>query len=303
MTVEPKVKGVRVLVTGATGKLGQWLVPRLLEQGVRVRALSRQPDRARGRWGVAVEVAYGDLADPISLNVALQGVTHLFLLSPIDPLLAHYQIRAIEAAERGEVQRIVKLSGSAWTLDSPGRSLSGDLHREVEQRLALSPIAHVVLQPNAWAQVALGRLTAPGPGEEGAWTDPFAGAAVSYIDVRDIADVAVAALLESATHAPDAGQPWVLTGPQALRFMELAARASALWERRIKVHPAEAGLSPSSPGPGPAQQHLFVERVHVQFRELLRAGIAASVTTTVADVLGRPARPIEDFFSSTVLPV
>lgn len=287
MTTESSVQSLRVLVTGATGKLGQLLVPRLLARGVAVRALTRQPEHARRVLGPAVEIAAGDLGQPATLDAALRGVTHLFLLSPIDPLLAVHQGNAIAAAERAGVQRIVKLSGSAWTTTPPGRSLSGDLHAAVERQLAQSGIAHLVLQPNAWAQVALGRLAEPLQ-QGDALTDPFAGARVAYIDARDIADVAVAALLETAVQPPEDGGPWVLTGPEPLDFADLAAAAGAALGRTVAVQ---------APGPAsqaPAALPAFTAQVHAQFRQLIAAGAARETTSTVERVLGRPARSVRD---------
>lgn len=293
MATETSVQGIRVLVTGATGKLGQLLVPRLLAEGVAVRALARQPGRARQLLGPGVEVTAGDLGQPATLDAALRGVTHLFLLSPIDPLLAVHQGNAIAAGERAGVQRIVKLSGSAWTTSPPGRSLSGDLHAAVERQLVQSGIAHVVLQPNAWAQVALGRLgTQLQQGD--ALTDPFDGARVAYIDARDIADVAVAALLETAVQPPEDGEPWVLTGPEPLDFADLAAAAGSVLGRTVGVH---------APGPAPdAHTGLpaFTVQVHAQFRQLIAAGAAGEATATVERVLGRPARSVRDHVAEQV---
>ena len=57
-----------VLVTGATGYVGGRLVPRLLDEGYRVRVLARDPGRLAGRtWSDQVEMVRGDALDPASL--------------------------------------------------------------------------------------------------------------------------------------------------------------------------------------------------------------------------------------------
>lgn len=71
----------RILVTGATGRLGQLLVPRLLARGARVRALTRHPARANDLRAQGAETAVGDFDDGDSLRRALKGVSRLFLLS------------------------------------------------------------------------------------------------------------------------------------------------------------------------------------------------------------------------------
>src|SRR5688572_137617 len=56
-----RARGRTCLVTGARGFLGQRLVPRLLEAGVRVTALDRQPGH---EWPAGVDVLHGDLTEP-----------------------------------------------------------------------------------------------------------------------------------------------------------------------------------------------------------------------------------------------
>ncbi|NVB39598.1 NAD-dependent epimerase/dehydratase family protein [Pseudenhygromyxa sp. WMMC2535] len=63
-----------VLVTGATGKVGSRLIPRLVRQGKRVRALVRDLERGAPLRGESVELALGDLLDPESLRAAVRGV-------------------------------------------------------------------------------------------------------------------------------------------------------------------------------------------------------------------------------------
>lgn len=67
---------MRVLVTGATGLVGSHLVKALRERGDAVRALVRDPERARELLppDEGVELVRGDLLDPDSLRRAAQGV-------------------------------------------------------------------------------------------------------------------------------------------------------------------------------------------------------------------------------------
>lgn len=70
-----------VLVTGATGYIGGRLTSRLVEQGVRVRVLVRDPQRLRGRWWENdVELLRGDLLDASSMARALDGVEEAYYL-------------------------------------------------------------------------------------------------------------------------------------------------------------------------------------------------------------------------------
>lgn len=65
--------GMRVLLTGATGKIGNAVAHRLAERGDHVVALVRDPVGARGPLPAAVELAPGDVTDPESLRLAAAG--------------------------------------------------------------------------------------------------------------------------------------------------------------------------------------------------------------------------------------
>src|ERR1700749_5252175 len=73
-------KTMKVLVTGATGTVGSELVRALLQRGADVRALTRKQPKP-GTFPGAVEIALGDLSDPVSVVEALKGVDALFLLT------------------------------------------------------------------------------------------------------------------------------------------------------------------------------------------------------------------------------
>jgi uncharacterized protein YbjT (DUF2867 family) len=67
----------RVLVTGATGGVGQLTVAKLLEKGFTVRALTRSAEKVQKMFDNRVEVAVGDIRQPITLPPAMQNVTHI----------------------------------------------------------------------------------------------------------------------------------------------------------------------------------------------------------------------------------
>lgn len=75
-------EGMKVLVTGATGNVGSTVVAELLKRGADVRALIRKPDAAH-KLPAGVEVAIGDLLDPVSIEEAMKGVDKLFLLNAV----------------------------------------------------------------------------------------------------------------------------------------------------------------------------------------------------------------------------
>ncbi|MGN7956385.1 NmrA family NAD(P)-binding protein [Agrobacterium tumefaciens] len=272
-----------ILVTGATGKLGQRIVSRLLQNHAEVRVLTRRREDALKLWGDRVDISEGNFSDPASLKEAARGIDRLFLLSPIGETLAADQKAVIDAALSAGVSRIVKISGSDWTIKNTGRSISGAAHAEVEQHLAASGIAHAVLRPNAWMQVALEPVVAAlRKGED--VPARFGDAAVSFIDADDIADVAVHALTSSAL----VSGTFVLTGGEALTALEIARIAARILHRPVGIsHHAAPALPP----------HLgaFEQTAIGEFGELIREGLAASVTDTIHQITGRLPRGVEDY--------
>jgi uncharacterized protein YbjT (DUF2867 family) len=118
----------------------------------------------------------------------------------------------------------------------------------------------------------------------------------SLIDPRDIAAVAVKAL---TTPGHD-GKTYVLTGPELLSYAEMTAKASAVLDRPLRYvavseaaareRMLEAGFMPP-----------FADSVLGHFAAV-RAG-RAYLTSTVADLLGRPPRSFDDWLGDNVAPL
>lgn len=275
-----------ILVTGATGKLGRLVVRRLLDRGTSVRVLTRRPQEAAGLWGDRVDIATGDFADPASLSAAFAGVGTLFLLSPISEHLVTHQNAAIDAAKAAGLDRIVKVSGSDWTIANASRSVSGAAHAAVEAHLAESGIAHTVIRPNAWMQVSLAPVVAAAARNEDLPVR-YDGAAVSYIDAEDIADVAVHALISVAAVAG----PLILTGDEALTSRDVARITARVLKQPI-------GLSQAATAGLPAHLDAFERRAIGEFLVLIAEGQASSVTDTVERITGSPPRTVERYLAS-----
>lgn len=279
LPVPPTPRDEPLLLVGGTGTLGRLVTGGLIAAGHRrLRLLTRRPDAVRAVLCDRAEIVVGDARDPDRLEKALAQAQRLFLLTPIAADLADTQIAVIDAAVAAGVRRIVKISGSDWTITPPGASRAGALHARVEAHLAAAPVESVALRPTAWMQVSLGLILA-----RLARGEPVprpAAAPVAYIDARDIAAVA-AELLLADTLPPG---PLVLTGPQALPGAEI----EALLPAGASFAAAAGAKSPHDP---------FHDAAVAEFRALIAAGAAALVTDTVPRLLGRPARTVAAFVS------
>src|SRR5262249_29462645 len=95
------------LVLGATGNNGGEVLRVLRSMKQPVRAIVRDPAKAKGLAGDGVEVAAGDLAEPAGLERAFAGGDALFLLAPTAPNQADLELDALRAARSAGVRRVV----------------------------------------------------------------------------------------------------------------------------------------------------------------------------------------------------
>jgi uncharacterized protein YbjT (DUF2867 family) len=274
-----------ILITGATGRVGGATLKHLCSRGVPVRALVRNAEKAALVAGPQVETAIGDLAQPRSLASALDGVTSALLVSPLDPHQVELQGNFIDAAKRVGRVHVVKISGLGTALDSPVRS--GRWHAQTERYLEDSGLPFTHVRPPFFMQNIL--RFAPTVRASGEFAGSMNQGKVAMVDVNDIAAV-VATVLTTPAHA---GKAYVLTGPEALSYPDVAERLSKSLGRRVTYRdvPLEV-MQERLRASGMPEWHIDVQ---IDFSTALSAGHASTVTNTVEAVTGRPARTFEQF--------
>ena len=207
-----------ILVTGATGKIGQEVVAGLQSRGARFRAGLRSPDKARGYEAIAF-----DFDRPETFASALEGVDRLFLLTSGG---TEREIPAVEAARRAGVSRIVKLS--VWGAENEDFAFARH-HRAVERALEKSGLAWTFLRPNGFMQNFLG--LAGSIRSQSAFYQPGADFRYSIIDARDVAAAAVLALTEEGHE----GRAYRLSGPETLSNVDIADKLSRAVGKKISA--------------------------------------------------------------------
>jgi uncharacterized protein YbjT (DUF2867 family) len=280
-----------ILITGATGRVGSAPLKQLSTRGVSVRTLVRTAEKAALVANPQVETVIGDLAQPCSLDSALDGITGALLVSPLDPHQVELQGNFIDAAKRAGRVHVVKISGLGTALDSSVRS--GRWHAQTEKHVEDSGLPFTHLRPPFFMQNIL--RFAPTIRASGAFTGSLNQGKVAMIDVDDIAAVA-ATVLSTDAHA---GQGYVLTGPEAISYADVAERLSRILGRTItyKDVPMEV-MRERLLATGMPEWHVDVQ---VNFSTALSAGHASAVTNTVEAVAGKPARTLEQFIREHVM--
>lgn len=271
----------RVLVTGATGTIGREVVAQLAGTDARVRAMSRTPENATVPPGV--ELVRGDLTAAATLDAALDDVDVVFLVwtAGVDAVPA-----AIERIAR-HVNRVVYLTAPHQTphpfFQQPNPLAR--LHAMVEQTIDASGLAWTFLRPGMFAANALGWWAPQLRRGEDVVRWPCGDAPTAPIDERDVAAVAVRALLDGA----HAGQSYVLTGPESLTQREQLAIIGDAIGRKLRfeeLSPEEAVRELPFP---PAATQMLLNAWTAAL------GLPAYMTSRVAEITGRPARSFREW--------
>ncbi len=235
------------IVTGAFSYTGRYVTRRLLDQGVRVRTLTRSPD-AEDPFGGRVEVAPLDFSDPDGLCRSMQGAGVFYNTYWVR--YAHRRITfdlaventrtLFEAAKRAGVSRIVHFS---VTNVSSGAGLPYFRGKaQVEDMLVDLGIPYAIIRPTlvfgvgdlllnnmAWALRRFPVFPMYGKG------DYF----VQPVFVEDVAIQAVEAGSQSENSVADAAGPDTFSFEALLRLL-----ASSMGVRRWLVHtPPSVGLT------------------------------------------------------------
>jgi NAD(P)H dehydrogenase (quinone) len=271
-----------IVVTGATGKLGQLIVEKLSARipanqiGVSVRDSSK----ATGLSNRGIRVRQSDFADPASLLHAFEGAGQVLVISSNNSgagAVQHHR-NAIDAARLAGAQRILYTShmgANASSVFAPMRD-----HAATEEILKASGVAFTSLRNGFYASSAVMMMGLFG--ETGKVVAPADGP-VSWTAHEDLADAAVLALSEEGKLD---GITAPLTGAEALNLAQLAGLAAELTGRettRITISDEEYHSSMLSHGTPEPMVDLFGGLYKAS-----RANEFAAVDPTLGRLIGRP---------------
>ncbi|GAA4558845.1 NAD(P)H-binding protein [Pseudonocardia xishanensis] len=277
---------MKVLITGATGKLGPQVVHELLARDVEVSALVRDAERARRILGERPMLVVGSFADTATVADALGEVDALCLLTPHGPDMAKTQNALIDLAAQSGT-RVVKVSGTSSGIGPAGPDACRQ-HYDTEQHLAGSGVPWAVVRPNGYMQTLVVGMAAT-VRERGVVVNPLGGAGIAVVDCADVG-AATAEVLCDRRHD---GRHHVLTGPAAPTYAQMADDIGRVLGRAVAVvdvTPEQAGEAARAKGLSAWEAGHLAEMLH-----LFGTGAAEAVVADLPALIGRPPRTVADF--------
>ncbi|MGG4128753.1 SDR family oxidoreductase [Paenibacillus illinoisensis] len=283
-----------IIVTGASGKLGQITVEKLLERipaeqlGVSV----RDPQKMQFLQEKGVRVRQGDYNDTDSLAYAFEGASQVLVVSSDGGFgEANVQLHrnAIDAAKKAGANRILYTSHMGSSKSSHFAPMKD--HAATEEVLQASGVPFVSLRNGFYTSSALmflgdalstGELIAPEDGP------------VSWTAHLDLAEAAAIALSDQRFNDLSPG----LTATEAVDLADIAAIASELTGRpirRVFVSDDTYRDTLISYGTPEAQANMLLGIFRAS-----REGEFARVDPTLSELLGRPTLSVRDILKASI---
>lgn len=267
-----------VLIIGATGTVGPHAASRLVAAGATVRVLALKDDPNLDRLPPQAEILFGDLAEPDSLDEALDGVDGVFLMWPfftLDVSTAPAVLSKIEAAAR----RVVFVSSVGVHIGL--EPVDNNCHAYIEKLLEQTTLEWTFLRTTGFHCNALGFAPQIRGGDMVRY--PHGRATRTSVDEADVAAVGVTAL----TGSGHARAKYLVSGPEELSQQQQVDIIGAALGRKIRwedieQEDAKRAMVGSGWPPTYAQGALDYFAMLVEQPEVS--------ATTVQDVTGRPAR-------------
>ena len=281
---------MKILVTGGTGNVGGNVVTELLKRGAEVRVLARKQPEA-GKLPAGVEVAIGDLLDPVAVEQAMQGADKMFLLNAGVPEELTQALIAYGIAKRIGLKHVTYLS--VFKVDQFRDVPHFASKLAVESALREFGVPYTVLRPAYYIQNDLNLKAAlTGPG---VYPMPIGTEGIAAADVRDIAEAAAISLTEEGHE----GQTYDIVSPLTISGPGNAALWSKLLGKEIKYtghnfDQWEQGMRAKAPS-------WSAFDLRMMFQGYFDRGFASTETEVarLTKLLGHAPRSYEDFATET----
>lgn len=216
----------KILVLGATGNIGFTVVQTLTATGHQVRACVSNPEKSRALWqdNDLVEVAHFNFLDTGTYSTALEGISKVFFVRP--PQLStpkEDMFPFLQFLKERQIAHVVFVSliGVEKNPVTP--------HHKIEKEMMRLGLPFTFLRPSFFMQ----NLNTTHQEDIQKHDDlfiPAGNARTSFIDTRDIGEIAAICLMNTPQHI---GQKYSITGKEALTYYEVAEKMTAILGRKI----------------------------------------------------------------------
>lgn len=278
-----------ILVTGATGRVGYHLLAALADARADVTAMVRVEAKAADLPGTPRHVVAA-FDDPPPADV-LRGFDRVFLLSPPIEEQAELETVFIDAlVAAGHGPHVVKVAADGFA--DPGCEVRFMVsHRQVAAHLDATGLPATYLAPALYMEDLLAFAGAMRESAEIA--APAGHGRAGFVAASDVAAVAAQVL----TNPGHEGVVHTLTGPEALRFKDVAERISAVFAREVGY---------TDQPPERAREAMLAGGVsawradgNLELFDWIRQGGADTVTADVREVTGADPRPVQDWLEES----
>ena len=211
----------QIAITGSTGAVGGIVAKRLASRGINQRLIVRDPSRAPDLAGA--EVAQAEYIDQAAMAAALDGIETVFFVSGFESQdrLAHHKA-AIDAFVKAGVQRVVYTS---FINAAPEATFTFARHHfHTEEYLEAAGLGFVARRNSLYSDLM------PHLAIDGVIRGPAGDGRFAPVCRYDIADVAVAALLDNA----QSSARWDVTGPELLTMSDIAGSLSEVTGENVQ---------------------------------------------------------------------
>lgn len=283
---------MKILVTGATGKLGSKVVESLLKSvpASDLAVSVRNPERAEGLRARGVEVRHGDFDHPETLNRAFAGIERLLIISADgdNELRIQQHINAVKAAERAGVKFIAYTSLANAT---ESKNLMAPLHVATESAIIKSGIPYSFLRNNWYLENEIGSIQGAMAGAP--WVTSAGNGKVGWALQQDYADAAAAVLVGNGHE----NTVYELSGPLFTQA-ELASALGQVLGKEIPVQQvSDEEYAEIMKGSGVPDSAIPIV---VGIQQSIRNGSLAVESNDFEKVLGRPVTSINEALTQLV---
>src|SRR5271156_1699513 len=281
---------MKILAIGGTGSIGSEVVRELKKRNAKVRILVRKQETPTPE---GVEVAVGDLLDPVSVQRALDGVDKLYLLNSVSPDELTQGLIAYDLAKKLKLRHVVYHSVFRVEHFKDVPHFASKL--AIENALREFDVPFTIIRPNYFFQNDTS-LKDPLT-KAGIYPMPLGQVGISAVDIRDIAE-ATAIALTSDGHF---GKTYNLNGPEVLSGPKMASIWSRLLGKEIRYSGDDMDAFEEQLRKRAPSWSAF--DIRMMFQGYLERGFVAEAgdIETLTKLLGHQPRRYEDFAKETAL--